>query len=230
VLQASSWRIREWSVAVLVAAAAGSWLFLGGSQGHGIDNARASQEASPVAGEETRLFKQEGARWIREQRERHHPHGAPLGRRERRLFSGYFPLRLLDAARVRVVERFENPAFFRIFEQANEAYPIDLREASGLALIDTILIARRANQPRSRDGLLFHELVHLVQYDVLGLEDYMELYVDSWLEGGRRYREILHEQQAYELAARFRRSDVRRFSVEAEVRARFGVAAGVPSD
>ena len=28
--------------------------------------------------------------------------------------------------------------------------------------------------PRSRLQLLFHELVHVVQYDVLGLERYME--------------------------------------------------------
>ncbi len=220
--QASSWRIREWSVAVLVAAAAGVLLFLSGLRGDGVDNASAAQDALSVADDEARLFKVEGTRWIREQRERHHPHGAPLGARERRLFTAYFPKRLLDAARVRVVERFENPDFFRIFEQANEPYPIDLRKASGLALIDTILIARRADRPGSRDGLLFHELVHLVQYDVLGLEAYMGLYVDSWLEGGRRYREILHERQAYELAARFRRSQSEVFSVEAEVRTYFG--------
>ena len=92
-----------------------------------------------------------------------------------------------------------------------------------MALVDTILIARAASESSRRDRLLFHELVHLMQYELLGVEEYMEGYVDSWAENGRRYRDIPHEEQAFELAARFWSGD-EPFSVEAEVRSRFAIA------
>jgi hypothetical protein len=50
--------------------------------------------------------------------------------------------------------------------------------------------------------LLFHELVHAVQYRHLGLEGFAERYVNGFLPGGS-YAGIPLEKQAYELEARF---------------------------
>lgn len=169
-------------------------------------------------------FKSEAVLWIRAERERNHRLAAPLSEQDRRALSPYFPQGVLGRARILVVEGFDNPDFFSIFEESGEPYPVDLRKASAIALIDTVLIARAAYESSLRDQLLFHELVHMMQYEVLGLEEYMEGYVEGWARNGHRYRGIPHEEQAFELATRFW-SEAEPFSVEAEVRSRFALAA-----
>ncbi|MCP4202800.1 MAG: hypothetical protein GY769_12810 [bacterium] len=176
------------------------------------------------------LFKHEGVAWIRAQREHYRPRATPLSEEDRDKLSAYFSQQVLDRARVLVVRGFDNPGFFSVFEERGEPHPIDLRRASAMALVDTILVAKSAAGGPLRDRLLFHELVHMVQYELLGLEDYMDRYVDGWAQSGRDYREIPHERQAFDLAARFRRSAGDAFSVETEVRSRFGIAVGDAPD
>lgn len=67
-----------------------------------------------------------------------------------------------------------------------------------------------------RDGLLFHELVHVVQYEKLGLAEFAAEYVRGFLSGGS-YEAISLEINAYELDARFAAEPATAFSVEAEV-------------
>ncbi len=66
------------------------------------------------------------------------------------------------------------------------------------------------------DRLLFHELVHVVQYDKLGLGEFSARYVRGFLSGGR-YEAIPLEMNAYQLDARFSAAPMNPFSVEAEV-------------
>jgi hypothetical protein len=65
-------------------------------------------------------------------------------------------------------------------------------------------------------SLLFHELVHAVQYKHLGLNGFAKLYVRGFLTGGS-YEEIPLEKQAYGLEDRFSRNPTRPFSVEDDV-------------
>jgi hypothetical protein len=171
-------------------------------------------------GELIALFESEGAAWIRAERARYRPLAAPLSEADRRRFSPYFPQKLLRDARLLEVVGFENPEFFSIFEDAGEARPLDLRQASALALVDTILITEGASASSSRDRVLFHELVHLVQYDAMGLDEYMRRYAEYWAGNGHSYRGIRHEIQAFELADRYWAGG-EPFSVESEVRAAF---------
>lgn len=64
--------------------------------------------------------------------------------------------------------------------------------------------------------LLFHELVHAVQYKHLGLQGFAQRYVRGFLSGGS-YEEIPLEKQAYELEAKFATNPDRIFSVEEDV-------------
>lgn len=178
-----------------------------------------ASDAAP-AGELVERFKEEGVRWIRTERDLHRTNGVRISAVDRHRLAAYFPQDLLDRARVVTVEGFENPDFFSLFAEHGEPNPLDLRRARALALVDTILVARASSQGAQRGRLLFHELVHLMQYEVLGLEEYMAGYVESWAENGRRYRDISHEEQAFELAGRFA-SGEGPFSVEDEVRSRF---------
>ncbi len=173
--------------------------------------------------EELAFFAREGAVWVREQRDRHRPEGRALSAEERLSYRGFFEAGLLDSVRVRRLARFENPGFFRLFEEAGQPLPMDLRNASGLALIDTVLISTRIS-PGSPAWLsvLFHELVHVAQDRELGPERYMESYVNGWAEHGFEYRAIPQEAQAYRLQERFSRDPGRLFSVSDEVRSAFG--------
>lgn len=64
--------------------------------------------------------------------------------------------------------------------------------------------------------LLFHELVHAVQYKHLGLQGFAECYVRGFLTGGS-YEEIPLEKQAYSLEERFVLDPSKLFAVEADV-------------
>ena len=66
------------------------------------------------------------------------------------------------------------------------------------------------------DGVLFHELVHVVQFRLLGVREFSRQYVEGFLKSGS-YEGIPLEVCAYELEARFEMS-ARPFAVEDEVR------------
>lgn len=157
----------------------------------------------------------EAEAWVADERARHRPLGRSLTGAERSRLEAYFETRLLDRVRVREVERIENPGFFERFTAAGEPLPMDFRQASGLALGDTVLVVRSAlSMP-----LLFHELVHVAQDAFLG-DAYMEAYVRGWADNGFEYGRIPHEEQAYALTTRFR-SGAPPFAVRAEVERRF---------
>jgi hypothetical protein len=64
--------------------------------------------------------------------------------------------------------------------------------------------------------LLFHELVHVVQYEKLGFAEFAAKYVKGFLSGGS-YEAIPLEMNAYELDAQFAAAPTRGYSVKVEV-------------
>lgn len=187
-------------------------------------------ELSP---EELSLLERQATRWVLELEESQRPLARPLTESEKTAFGRHFTAELLDRARLREVEGIENPEFYeKFFAERGNPLPIDFRRASGLALVDTVLVVSRRVPPGSAGWLplLFHELVHLVQAEVLGREGHVADYVRGWAGNGFEYRAIPQEAQAFELAARFRATPGRPFSVAAEVERRFGAAAGGPVD
>ncbi|MFN2570846.1 MAG: hypothetical protein ABR537_04420 [Gemmatimonadales bacterium] len=88
---------------------------------------------------------------------------------------------------------------------------------AAITFVDTIVVSERGPLPASEElPLLFHELVHVVQYDVLGLDEFVRRYVRGWVENGFQYSRIPLERSAYELDGRFR-AGAPGFSVRAEV-------------
>jgi hypothetical protein len=74
-------------------------------------------------------------------------------------------------------------------------------------------------------NLLFHEMVHVIQYRVLGIDEFARRYVDRWfaarvlLKNPRlRYCYIPLERQAYDLQYRYTAAPTSPFSVEGAVR------------
>jgi len=82
---------------------------------------------------------------------------------------------------------------------------------AGITFQDVIVHADPLQTP-----LLFHELVHAVQYKHLGLQGFAERYVLGFLTGGT-YEEIPLEKQAYALEEQFVSDPSNSFAVEADV-------------
>ena len=142
--------------------------------------------------------------WIHQQRRFHLASARPLSGEEKSWFDGYFEKRILDLSRIASVERIENPEFYRDLRKSGVPLPIDFSNAIGLTLVDCILIRRDlwSHYPLVI-STVFHELVHVVQIDILGLRKHIELYADSLVESGYQYHSVLFERQAHTLADRF---------------------------
>ena len=140
--------------------------------------------------------------WVRSRRDRYHPRGLPIAELDVAWLSAWFDPRLL--ARVRVCRaRLPVPHF------------------AGITYGDTILIdpgAAGSGHPWRR--LLFHELVHVVQYEVLGLDRFVNRYLREWAAAGFHYRAIALEQDAYAIEAMFTAEPGRPFPVREEVERR----------
>lgn len=91
----------------------------------------------------------------------------------------------------------------------------------GLTLDDLIVLARGAAD--ERPGLLFHEMVHVVQFAVLGRRRFAARYLADWSTGGFPPESIALERDAYELQARYVSEPDRGWDAEAEIRRRLAV-------
>jgi hypothetical protein len=145
------------------------------------------------------------------QRDRLDGDGLPLPEGSKSELAAYFSA--LDLDRVRVVEADPLPISVPPFSGLIRVIGLDYPDLSLTAAItfDHVIAAREA----MRASLLFHELVHVAQYRLLGVATFARLYVRGLLTQ-RRYERIPLECCAFELAARFCRSPAP-FSVEAEV-------------
>lgn len=151
------------------------------------------------------------ASYITRQRDRLVPIAIPLSPALTRRMTAYFASADLD--RVRIVQRdplpISAPPFSRTVRKLGLDYP-SLATTAGITF-DHIVAVRAEVTP----SLLLHELVHVVQYRLLGVSAFAHLYTRGFLSQGA-YESIPLEVCAYELEHRFGAS-LSPFDVEAEV-------------
>jgi hypothetical protein len=171
------------------------------------------------------VFIIKGVDWVESQRKAHRGLGRILTREERSALGPFFPSQTLDLARVTFVPRLENPSFYGALPQGNLPPLLDFSMASGMTFQDTIVISERYQGGRSEwHPLLFHELVHVVQYGNLGVKGFIATYVMGWAANGFDYYAVPLEAHAFELQRRFEADPIQGFSVEAEVERSLGRA------
>ncbi len=155
----------------------------------------------------------DAAGYIRSQREKHLAAAVPLTTEQRGQVSRFFRRATLDSVRVLQKEKVPNPPFYNdLYEMgfAEGSLP-DFSKMAAITLVDVVLFHQEMTA-----NVLFHELVHVVQYELLGLARFAERYVMGFLSGGS-YEEIPLEMHAYALGGRFEADPAKGFSVIDEV-------------
>ncbi|MGB6385152.1 MAG: hypothetical protein WBD25_03645 [Terriglobales bacterium] len=152
--------------------------------------------------------------YLRDQRDRHLPSAAPLSKHQQARMSAYFSADLLD--HVRTVElhgaRISNPPFYAEAKALGILNLPDIPHMKSVTFLD-VLVFNDVITERS----LFHALVHAVQFQVLGLEHYAELFVRSFVNT-RFHFLVPVEEHAFSLESKFARPSAETFSVEDQVR------------
>ena len=150
------------------------------------------------------------AGYIADQRQTHRPGAEPLSAERGLELERFFSPEVLRSVRM-IRGKATDPPFYRHLSARGIGNPPRFSAMAAVTFQDVVL-HREALTPR----LLFHELVHAVQYRQLGLEGFAERYVNGFLRGGS-YPGIPLEKQAYELEARFAARPAEGFSVEQDV-------------
>lgn len=167
--------------------------------------------------EQSAWFTQSVAEYIRAQRAQYYPRAAALSFSE--LWSRFFTAG--DLQRIRAVqagastegapqERVPNPPFYAELEKLGFTGLPNFSTMPAITFDDVVVF----HEPLTPQ-LIFHELVHVVQYRLLGTDEFARLYVRGYLHGG--YAGTPLEVCAYELDGRFIMGSVG-FDVEEEVR------------
>jgi hypothetical protein len=156
------------------------------------------------------------AAYIEKQRKIHRPQAAPLSSQQRATMQPFFPASVLDAARLLTLtdHHLPNPDFYSMLAAMGieSKYLPDFSDGIAAITFQDVIISY---EPFT-DQLLFHELVHAVQYQKLGLDEFAERYVNGFLQGGG-YDGVPLEINAYQLDERFAKDPEQKFSVEIEV-------------
>ena len=113
--------------------------------------------------------------------------------------SGYFSPALLGSAKVVTVDRLPVPPLSQM--GLTQFADWERGEYGGITYLDTFFVTR--DQARS-EALYFHELVHVVQWRLLGSERFIAAYAAGLEQFG--YRGSPLERTAYDLEDRFKSS------------------------
>ena len=177
----------------------------------------------PLSDQQTAALTAAVAEYILAQREHYFSRSSPLSFSE--LWSRFFSE--IDLQRIRAVQagasdplavahaeatgRVPNPPFYADLEKLGFTGLPNFAHMPAITFDDVVVF----HEPLTPQ-LIFHELVHVVQYRLLGVKEFARLYVRGYLQGG--YAGTPLEICAYELDGRFIMGSLG-FSVETEVRA-----------
>jgi hypothetical protein len=115
----------------------------------------------------------------------------------------YFPVDILRNTRFLVLKdsRIDDPPFYSMAKMMGVRNLPSFSDVAAVTFVDVVV-----SHEEWSESLLFHELVHVVQYAQLGNKEFASRYVNGYIKGGS-YEEIPLEKNAVELEERFGRKD-----------------------
>jgi len=167
-------------------------------------NLSASQGDFMINNELLRYLVKEGYKWIVDQRNLHIGTAQELSEQDKISLQPYFEPEMLDLAKIDRVDHIENPPFYSEIIKLGIPNLINFTQMDGISFIDCILIScQKSHTPQSWISLLFHEMVHIVQYELLGAKRFADCYVKGWVQNSFNYERIPLERQAYSLQRQY---------------------------
>lgn len=158
----------------------------------------------------------EAVAWMQQQRDKYYPLSEPLSEPEKMKLRPFFPTEILDRLRIKHVaptgESIPYPPFYERVRAGGSRIVPDAAHMTAMPFVDVALFNR---EPTLRT--IFHTLVHVTQFSIVGLEKVMAGYFHTLNESGL-WMVVPYEEQAYRMDARFTKDPADAFSVEAEVR------------
>jgi hypothetical protein len=151
--------------------------------------------------------------YLRRQREHYLPSTVPLGHQHKAAMCPYFPAVLLDQVRIVELEgsRISAPSFYAEARSLGFNSLPEVTHMDSVTFLDVVVFNEVLTE-RS----LFHALVHAVQFYILGVERYTELFVEQFMRT-RTHFTVPLEAQAFSLTSMFMRPSQEKFSVEDQV-------------
>lgn len=154
--------------------------------------------------------------WVNKQRETYLPSSVGLDDHQKSRLNPFFPTEILDRARIldlsQTNETIPYPPFYEKVRAGGNRILPDAAHMTGMPFIDLIAFNQK---PTLRT--LFHNLVHVTQFALVGTERFLRGYFKTLNEAGL-WMVVSFEEQAYQLDARYTRNPSDVFSVENEVR------------
>jgi hypothetical protein len=158
----------------------------------------------------------EAVAWVQQQRDKYRPLSDPLSESVKDKLRPFFSAEILDRLKIKDVsqtsETIPYPPFYERVRAGGSRVVPDAAHMTAMPFLDVALFNR---QPTLRT--IFHTLVHVTQFTVVGLEKVMAGYFQALNESGL-WMVVPYEEQAYRMDARYTKDPADIFSVEAEVR------------
>jgi hypothetical protein len=152
--------------------------------------------------------------YIFENRKKYASQAVVLSKTQRLVMQPFFSAAVLDSARLCVLQgtRVSNPSMYAMAKMMGIRNLPDFADMVAITFVDVIV-----SHQEFTDALLFHELVHVVQYSQMDLKEFAGRFVKGFIQGGS-YEEIPLEKNASMLEGRFSENNDAPFSVDDEVR------------
>jgi hypothetical protein len=151
--------------------------------------------------------------YINNSRKKYAAQAEPLTGAQRSTVQPFFSPAVLDSARLYVLRgtHVSNPTMYPMAKMMGIRNLPDFADMAAITFVDVIV-----SHQEFTDALLFHELVHVVQYSQMELKEFATRFVNGFIQGGS-YEELPLEKMAHTLEARFSQG-CEPFSVDDEVR------------
>jgi hypothetical protein len=146
-------------------------------------------------------------RWVRRLLDEHRDARRPVSSFGFQRLDSCWPRERLDASYVVLVEQCPMPTEADLGMEGVVAF--EPQRTRGITYLNTFFIRRDA---ADNESLFFHEMVHVAQWQRLGLNRFLGLYALGLLQAG--YRDSPLEQMAYDMQKRFDAGDT--FDAEAD--------------
>lgn len=152
--------------------------------------------------------------YILSSRKKYAARAVPLSPEQRSSMQPFFPAQILDQIHLLRLqdERVQDPPFYGMARMMGFRNLPSFADTAAVTFVDVIV-----SHEEFTDDLLFHELVHAVQYAQLGTREFASRYLKGFISGGS-YDGIPLEKQAYDLEQRYSGNKGQVFSVAEEVR------------